>query len=327
MDPGAAGDRGRLAGEAIDARGRPVARAFADGRRHERGRRRERAARKRLHLRNVTPLLAVVAVVAGCGGGSGSPSITVGAARVYRISQFAPAVAKPGVPARVSFTILQPDGTPLTRFRRGNGPHTGVHLIIVRRDLGVIVHRHPPISADGRIADTIVFPAPGPYRVVVDVYPQTTGPQRNFQLFGSLRVAGTYRSQTLPPFGATDVADGYRFVLHGTPHLAAIRPAFLHFTVTEPDGSPARFETWYGALAHAIFFRAGTLDYFHTHVCAPGATGCTSVLGAAKVTGSSATPGKLDVGVLVPVSGTWRLFLQCKLGGKVVTAPFTLHVS
>ncbi len=44
------------------------------------------------------------------------------------------------------------------------------------------------------------------------------------------------------------------------------------------------------------------------------------------MTGSSATPGKLDVGVLEPVAGTWRLFLQCKVDGHVLTAPFTLTV-
>ena len=29
----------------------------------------------------------------------------------------------------------------------------------------------------------LTFAKPGPYRVVVDAYPNTTGPQRNFQLF------------------------------------------------------------------------------------------------------------------------------------------------
>jgi hypothetical protein len=120
--------------------------------------------------------------------------------------------------------------------------------------------------------------------------------------------------------------DGYTIALHGRPKLTAIEPAFLTVTVTDPEGRPARFAPWFGALAHAIFFRAGTLDYFHTHVCAPAASGCTSVLGATKVTGSSTTPGKLTVGVLVPVAGTWRLFLQCRVNGHVLTAPFTLHV-
>ena len=45
------------------------------------------------------------------------------------------------------------------------------------------------------------------------------------------------------------------------------------------------------------------------------------------MTGSSTTPGKLTVGVLVPVPGTWRLFLQCQVNGHILTAPFTLRVA
>jgi hypothetical protein len=288
--------------------------------------------RPRLAL--VSGLAAAATLLAGCGGGgsggggSAAPTITIQPARIYHLSGFTPTrVACAGAPTRVSFTIVTPQGKPLTQYRQGTGPHNGVHLIFVRRDLGAIVHRHPPIGTDGKITDTITFPMPGPYRLVIDAYPQTSGPQRNFQLFESLRVAGPYKPVALPPFSQTDQVGGYRFTLHGTPHLKAISPAFLHFTVDTMDGLPAHFETWYGALAHAIFFRQGTLDYFHTHVCAPGASGCASILGGATVTGSSATPGRLNVGVLVPVGGTWRLFLQTKIGGKIVTAPFTLHVA
>jgi hypothetical protein len=285
-----------------------------------------RADRRR--YRHALEAIALVCVLAGCGGGgSGAPTITVGAARTYQLSGFLPDKAvQPGVPTKVAFTILQPNGKPLTQFKRGPGPHTGVHLIIVRRDLATIIHQHPPIGPDGRISDTIRFTEPGPYRVEIDVYPKTTGPIPNFQVTSNLTVAGKYTPQPLPPLRTTQTVDGFRFTLHGIPHLRAIYPAFLHFTVTGPDGKPAQFQTWYGALAHAIFFRRGTLDYFHTHVCAPGATGCTSVFGAARVTGTSATPGKLNVGVLVPVAGTWRLFLQCHVNGHVLTAPFTLQV-
>jgi hypothetical protein len=270
-----------------------------------------------------------VALLAGCGGGSSQPTISVGAAATYHLSGFTPSgPIRAGKPVRVGFTIVQPNGKPLTQFKRGSGPHTGVHLIIVRRDLAVIVHRHPPVDASGRLDDTITFPEPGPYRVVVDAYPKNvSGPVPNFQLFSTIRVAGAYRPQPLPSFSPTETVDGIRFTLHRAPRLRAVEPAFLDFTVTDPAGKPANFTPWFGALAHAIFFRSGSLDYFHTHVCAPGASGCTSLIGSARVTGTSATPGKLSVGVLVPVPGTWRLFLQCRVGGKVVTAPFTLHVS
>jgi len=40
----------------------------------------------------------------------------------------------------------------------------------------------------------------------------------------------------------------------------------------------------------------------------------------------AATPGDLEIGVLLPVAGTWRLFIQTKVAGKVLTAPFTLTV-
>jgi hypothetical protein len=272
-------------------------------------------------------LVLPLVLAAGCGGGSKSTFPTVGAARTYALVDFRPAAPPAaGTPTKIAFVIRQPDGKPLTRFRRGAGPHTGVHLIFVRRDLATIIHRHPPVSADGTISDTVTFADPGPYRVVVDVYPAVSGPQQNFQLFGSLRVAGDYRPAKLPPFSATQTGDGYRFALQGRPALHAIQAGFLTILVRDPKGKPVRFTPWFGALAHAIFFRSGSLDYFHTHVCAPGAAGCTSVLGATKVTGSSSTPGTLTVGVLVPAPGTWRLFIQCRVDGHVLTAPFTLLV-
>jgi len=130
----------------------------------------------------------------------------------------------------------------------------------------------------------------------------------------------------LPPTSTTETVDGYRFTLEGASGLKAINPQLVTVRVTGPGGKKPTFTPWFGALAHAIFFRSGSLDYFHTHVCAPGVSGCTSVLGATKVVGTSTTPGKLKVGVLVPAPGTWRLFLQCQLDGKVLTVPFTLHV-
>ncbi|HET7129641.1 MAG TPA: hypothetical protein VFJ93_11265 [Gaiellaceae bacterium] len=261
--------------------------------------------------------MAVLAL-AGCGGGSGgAPSVSVGAARTYSLVTRHTA-------STLTLRIVQPDGSPLTRFKHGAGPHTGVHVILVRRDLSTIFHDHPAVQSDGSFTVPTTSLPPGPYRIVVDAYP-AKGPQPNFQLFASLSRPGTYTPATLPPLQRTQAVGGFTFTLHNVPKLRAIQPALLHFTVTHA-GRPARFTQWFGALAHAIFFRQGTLDYFHTHVCAPGAAGCTSVFGSAKVTGRSATPGKLDVGVLVPVAGTWRLFLQCKVDGHVLTAPFTLHV-
>ena len=281
-------------------------------------------------IRRSLVLLAVVPALAACGGSSSSSSSpgfpTILPAHTFSLAGFTPSrTVQPGKPVRVSFTIRQPNGKPLVNYKRGAGPHTGVHLIIVRKDLATIIHTHPPIGKDGKVATTITFTKPGPYRVVVDAYPNTTGPQRNFQLFTTLKVAGAYTPEALPPYSATAVVDGYHIQVHGKPDLHAIQADYLHLTVTSPNGKSVAFVPWFGAEAHAIFFRTGSLDYFHTHVCAPGQSACSAAVGA-RISGSSTTPGKLTVGVLVPVPGTWRLFLQFNTGSRIVTAPFTLNV-
>ena len=132
--------------------------------------------------------VALSVLLAGCGSSPGT--LTVGAARTFKLAEFTPGTLEAGRPQQLSFTIEQPSGAPLTSYRTGPGPHTGVHLIIVRSDLGAIVHKHPPIGADGRIAEEITLPTPGRYRVVIDAYPMLSGLLRNFQLFRWITVAG-----------------------------------------------------------------------------------------------------------------------------------------
>jgi hypothetical protein len=275
-------------------------------------------------MKRVGVFAGLALLLAGCG--SSSDTLTVGPARTFKLAQFTPPTLEAGKPQQISFTIEQPSGAPLTSYRTGSGPHTGVHLIFVRSDLGALVHKHPPIGADGRIAEQVTFPTAGRYRVVVDAYPKVTGLLGNFQLFRWITVTGKPAPKPLPPSKPTVTVSGYRFTLAHPPALHAIRAAFLTLNVKRPDGTAARFTPWFGALAHAIFFRAGSLDYFHTHVCAAGMSGCTSILGQTRVTGRATKPGQLRVGVLLPVPGTWRLFVQCKVDGRVLTAPFTLVV-
>jgi hypothetical protein len=277
----------------------------------------------------VLAFVALSWLAAGCGSGSSSSAITVQAAHTYHLTGFSPTTGiKVGGPTLISFTIVQPDAKPLTRYRNGSGPHNGVDLVIVRNDDSHLLYEDTDIHAAGRITQPVVFPAPGRYRVVIDAYPQPSGPTspNNLQLFKTVIVPGRARLEPLPPPTQTVTVDGYRFTLTGRTALQAIQPAFLTFTVTDPQGRPAVFTPLRGALAHAIFIRQHSLDYFHTHVCPPGATNCTARLGGARVAGTSSTPGLLRVGVLAPVSGVWRLFLICRPDGTVVTAPFTLHV-
>jgi hypothetical protein len=283
--------------------------------------------------RNLLLVAGMAVALAACGGSGSGGAVSVphvAAARVFSLGAFTPAgTVRAGRPVTVSFNIKLPNGQTLTHYRTGPGPHTGVHLIIVRDDLAYIIHEHPPITPTGQFTQRVTFPTPGPYKVLVDAYPNIPGGQANFQLFRTLDVAGAYHPKPLPPYQATEVIDGYRFHMEPHPPLHAIQAEFLHVTVTDPAGRPTSFTPWFGALAHAIFFREGSLDYFHTHICAPSAPNCGSLPGvpASRITGSSAGPGRINVGVLLAAPGTWRLFLQMKQHGRILTAPFTLKVA
>ena len=254
-------------------------------------------------------LVTLGVVGAGCGGGGGSPAPpTIAPAKEYKLDwQSPPSVAEPGT-TTLRFAVRTPDGKVLTRFRTGAGPHTGVHLIIVRDDLSQIVHKHPPIPANGHLALPVDLPRAGRYHVLVDVYP-ASGTLRNFQLTRELQVGTGNVKAPLPRYSPVVHAGGLTFRVARLPGLRLAEPASMIVNVTDAAGKPVTFKPFYGALAHAIFFRAGSLDYFHSHICGNDPA-CTAGFGTPATTGHSTKPGRMELGVLLPASGTWRLFLQ-----------------
>ena len=274
------------------------------------------------------PAALAALLLAGCGGSSSNSGFpTIQAARVYSLQDFTPGdaaargqageglVRDPAAERRAAHALQARPGP-----AHGHPPD---------HRPGRPLDDHPPPPADREGRDRERRPSssrrPGLYRAVIDVYPANGAAELP-------ALPHAPRRRLVPPEAApaararsVDVG-GYRFTLDGASNLKAVQAQDVVVHVTGPGGKPARFTPWFGALAHAIFFRRGSLDYFHTHVCAPGATGCTSILGGAKVTGTSTKPGTLRVGVLVPAPGMWRLFLQTRVDGRVVTAPFTLKV-
>jgi hypothetical protein len=276
-------------------------------------------------LRRAAALVALALLAAACGGGGTALAPpTVAPAKLYTLDwESSSHLAKAG-PTTVRFAVVMPDGRVLRDYRKGPGPHTGVHLIIVRNDLSSIIHEHPPIPASGQLKLPIDLPRAGHYHVLVDVYPGASGAPRNFQLTHPLRVGSTDVQAPLPPYSPVVHVAGLTFRVKQLPTLHLAVPASVIVDVTDSHGKPVHFKPFYGALAHAIFFSEGSLNYFHSHICGTDPA-CTAGF-ASPATGHSTKPGKLELGVLLPATGTWRLFLQIFWGGKLVTAPFTLRV-
>ncbi len=86
----------------------------------------------------------------------------VAPARVFTLGDFAPTgpiVA--GRPTKMTFAVKLPNGKTLTSYKTGAGPHTGVHLIIVRKDLAYIIHDHPPVPLERDPAPVSDIPGAG----------------------------------------------------------------------------------------------------------------------------------------------------------------------
>ena len=149
---------------------------------------------------------------------------------------------RPGKPVTVSFKIVQPSGDKLVtmkRFRTGSGPHTGVHMIIVRDDLGAIIHRHPPMSPDGSFKQEITFPDAGQVPRRPRRLSGQRPPQPNFQLSTARsRSRGrTSRSRCRRRRRPrTWTATSFKITKVVPAKLRAIEPALISMTVTDPHG-------------------------------------------------------------------------------------------
>ena len=168
-----------------------------------------------------SPSLATsVAAVAGCGSGGGSTGPIVQPARTFGLTDFKP--AGPVLPGRrtvVSFKIRTPSGKTLTRYKECCDPHAGVDLIVVRSDDSHVQYIDADAEADGEVSVPVVFPTAGRYRIIVDAYPQATGPSTpfNFQLFKWVTVRGRYHAAAASSYRSAAVVDGYRFAVAGPP--------------------------------------------------------------------------------------------------------------
>ena len=201
----------------------------------------------------------------------------------------------------------------------------------MRQDLSEIVHLHPPIAPNGQMSTPVTFPAPGQYKVVIDVYQKGTptspgGPSIpiNYQLTEHVQVQGAYHPKPLGPARGSVTTDGYTFTIHGNPDLRAAQAGYLNVTVTGPDGKPVEFHPVVRRAGPRHLLQQGSLAYFHTHICAPGEPLCAGLNGA--VSGQSTNTATSRSAPCFPRAARWRLFLQGQIGDKIVTAPFTLNV-
>ena len=207
----------------------------------------------------------------------------------------------------VEFRIEGPDGEAVQDYRIEHEKE--LHVIAVRRDLTGFQHVHPERANDGTWSTRVDLTG-GTWRLFADFTPTPSqgGQPRPLTLGTDLTVTGV--GGRLAPAGSAprrvDTVDGYRVEVTGA--LAAGQENDLTFAVTRRGKPVADLQPYLGARGHLVALREGDLAYLHVHPTdPPGATG--------HEVGFAAT---------APSVGSYRLYLDFRVGGVVRTASFVL---
>jgi hypothetical protein len=217
-----------------------------------------------------------------------------------------PPAAEAGKPVELAFEILDPrDGK---RARDFSVVHDKLfHLLYVSNDLEVFRHEHPVLGDDGVFHHQTVFPKPGAYRLLADFYPANATPQlipvtvttKGFEQ--SLEVSIGRLEPNRDPKRGENVTISLR--TEPAEPIAALK-TLLFFELDTAEG----LEPFLGAWAHMLSVSEDLVDMIHAHpAIADGGP-------------------QIQMNVIFPRPGMYRVWIQVQRQGKVNTVSFTIPV-
>ena len=136
----------------------------------------------------------------------------------------------------------------------------------------------------------------------------------------------------------SELPEGYRMIWEGGGGaIHARRPYLFHFRLEDPAGrAPGDMELYMGMAGHAAFVSTDANVFAHVH---PSGSVPMAALGLAQGSAQTVNPhaehmmmmaGGLPAEVSFPYGfpkpGTYRIFVQMKRGGQVLTGAFTTKV-
>ena len=218
-----------------------------------------------------------------------------------------PAAVRVGEPVQLSFEVIQPDsGSRQSDFEIVH--EKLFHLFWVSHDLEVFRHEHPVLGDDGIFRIETVFDRPGVYRLMGDFYPSGGTPQ---MVPMTLTTAGFEEPlETLAPSLAADREPKRGRNIRVSLRTEPAKPLAGLLTLLFFELNTARgLQKYLGAWAHMLAVKDDLVTLIHGHP-------------------SIADGGKLiQMNVIFPEPGMYRVWVQVQRKGKVSTVPFTVDVS
>ena len=235
-----------------------------------------------------------------------------------------------GTPSPYSFFIVSKSGVVEKDFKTVH--EKLLHLIVVRKDLGIFEHLHPtlnPSTGEFSLPD-ITLPTDGAYRIFADFTPN--GKENNV-IYEDVAagVSSAYPPETTLPTSMESKNGDYEARLTVNPaNIRSSAMETLTFTIRENGALVTDLEPYLGAYGHAVIVRNGTLEYIHIHPHTDEhdhAAALTPFISTAYAHGlDQAQTGTLSFMTTFPFGGDYKIFLQIKHKGEVRTFDFTVPV-
>jgi hypothetical protein len=222
-----------------------------------------------------------------------------------------------------------------------------MHLFIVSPALDRLWHLHPSQTGFGTFEHALPEMPPGDYELFADVVHATgvsetvTGTFVNRGIRAS-RLTGDDSAWSSPSSGvstnAAPLPGGGRIVwMRDTERLAAGRTTMFTFRVEDERGKPANdLELYMGMPGHAVFIERNRRVFAHVHPSgsvpmAAMEIGAKSLPETAAPVGdhlshAMSVPAEISFPFGLPERGDYRIFVQVKRGGQVLTGAFDARV-
>lgn len=218
-----------------------------------------------------------------------------------------PNVFHPGEKVRLTFTIKDPkNGSTVKQFQIVH--EKLFHMFIVSSDLKYFLHDHPVAQSDGTFVFDQVFPKPGMYRIVADIYPTSGSPQliaRTVFVTGdSQQNVSLSENKLQPDMGIQHGENTDVEVTMNPPEPVSGMKTLLFFKFKQADG----MQKYLGAWAHMLIASDDTIDLIHEHpFIADGGN-------------------QMQFNLIFPRSRTYRIWVQFQRKGIVNTVAVNVPV-
>lgn len=221
-----------------------------------------------------------------------------------------------------------------------------MHLYVLRLpDMEKVWHLHPERQDDGNFAQQLPAMPAGRYALYGDIVhasgvPETATGEIELPEVAGHVLEGDDAAGSGPPISSADtsrsvspLANGYRMVWdRGGPALQAKRANLLRFRVEDASGKPADgMELYMGMLGHAAFVSSDRSVFAHVHPSGSVPMAAVQLTQpdnphAGHTMASGGLPAEVAFPYGFPKPGTYRVFVQMKRAGQILTGVFDANV-